>query len=176
MDFDLDLQLWVGVTIVVALVTLLLGSLYRKGRRERRSETGLCPECGYDMRATPDQCPECGQRMTRAWQRAQLGEQGEAGHADVVTTDQGIRPRRVGPSEELVPVFVSGPAPVLAAVLARFEETGTPFVIQRDQKTATLAITEITRVMVWSADVDFAMAVINEIQQRPLAPERYVKK
>jgi len=49
-------------------------------------------------------------------------------------------------------------------------------VIQRDQKTAELAITEISRVMVWSADVDFAMAVINEIQQRPLAPERYVKK
>ena len=29
-------------------------------RRQTRISTGLCPNCGYDMRSSPDQCPECG--------------------------------------------------------------------------------------------------------------------
>jgi hypothetical protein len=31
-------------------------------RRWRRPTPGACPNCGYDLRASPDRCPECGKR------------------------------------------------------------------------------------------------------------------
>lgn len=36
---------------------------FLKQRAKRRKREGLCPVCGYDVRATPGQCPECGNRL-----------------------------------------------------------------------------------------------------------------
>ncbi|HEV8604170.1 MAG TPA: hypothetical protein VGQ99_02315 [Tepidisphaeraceae bacterium] len=33
---------------------------FHKGRQWLNRSKGLCPQCAYDLRATPQQCPECG--------------------------------------------------------------------------------------------------------------------
>jgi hypothetical protein len=45
---------------IVSTVTAILpvAFVYRRFRCRRRA--GLCPSCGYDLRATPERCPECG--------------------------------------------------------------------------------------------------------------------
>jgi hypothetical protein len=53
------------ITLPGWFVALTLGAggfvLSRKPLRLRRAERdGLCMQCGYDLRGSPERCPECG--------------------------------------------------------------------------------------------------------------------
>jgi hypothetical protein len=55
--------LW-GLTALAAV--LPIGWLIVAARRSRRRGPGMCRNCGYDLRATPDRCPECGTVPSKA--------------------------------------------------------------------------------------------------------------
>ena len=55
--------------LALALAAGPAGSLVLRARRCRelaRRQAGLCPRCGYDLRASPERCPECGATAARA--------------------------------------------------------------------------------------------------------------
>jgi hypothetical protein len=48
---------WFLVLILAVPPAIAVTTALRARQRRRH---GLCPACGYDLRATPDRCPECG--------------------------------------------------------------------------------------------------------------------
>jgi len=58
------------------LVVLSLASFFpfwrlaRRALRHQRLSAGLCPTCGYDLRASKNRCPECGSPMPPSQSKA----------------------------------------------------------------------------------------------------------
>lgn len=48
------------VGVLLSLPVWLVAEAIRTSREDERRGRGLCPQCGYDVRATPGRCPECG--------------------------------------------------------------------------------------------------------------------
>jgi hypothetical protein len=55
---------WMVAVPYWAFAGVLVGPAVARARRAVRHRRdvaqGLCPSCGYDLRATPERCPECG--------------------------------------------------------------------------------------------------------------------
>jgi hypothetical protein len=47
-------------SLLMTTLPLPVAWLLNRRRRLQREREGHCPQCGYDLRATPGRCPECG--------------------------------------------------------------------------------------------------------------------
>lgn len=62
----LTLPWWQLTALTVIFPAAWFLHLRKRARRRRRLRQGLCPDCGYDCRATPGRCPECGKVLDGA--------------------------------------------------------------------------------------------------------------
>ena len=57
--FQIEVPFW-PITLGVLAAAVRSELKWRRRSRQRLALLGLCPTCGYDLRASPERCPECG--------------------------------------------------------------------------------------------------------------------
>lgn len=57
---------WAYLTILAVVLPVVWVLRHPYWRKRRRALRGLCPDCGYDLRASTQRCPECGGTMRSA--------------------------------------------------------------------------------------------------------------
>lgn len=63
--FSEQLAIAIPSLLTCCLAMLIAGPLFSRHYRLVWHAHHVCPECGYDMRASPERCPECGYQVTQ---------------------------------------------------------------------------------------------------------------
>ena len=63
-EWEYQAPLWPLALLCALLPATRTARYVARRTRLRRITRGLCPRCGYDLRATPGRCPECGAEAT----------------------------------------------------------------------------------------------------------------
>jgi hypothetical protein len=50
-----------AIAAIIVVAWLIGSALFRQKRAVHRQRSRLCPNCGFDLRASPKRCPECGE-------------------------------------------------------------------------------------------------------------------
>jgi hypothetical protein len=147
---------WVNILVVALMLLGIVAATVTHMRSERRRSAGLCEKCGYDLRASDKRCPECGERFYK------LGEwRGELDPAklELDWPTEEMKPRVPRADEEPVDVFRTR-VPLEAVLLQEhFESRG---MVCRAEAAADAPG---HRIVVWSDDVERAIAVIDSLRR-----------
>src|SRR5690242_1848624 len=63
--FNSGWNVWISWWLPTVLLFIAPMIWIWRAWRKRRHIDGVCPRCGYDLRATPERCPECGTPVTK---------------------------------------------------------------------------------------------------------------